>query len=114
MERRSSERIKADLGAEIILNNINYPGKIENISDEGLFVKVLSEDLTLDFHPGTIFKLIPELPSGKEICLECRVVWSEKDSIDGVTDNLGLRILETTPEYDEFVKSLYMSNTGIF
>ncbi|MHA2010672.1 MAG: PilZ domain-containing protein [Promethearchaeota archaeon] len=114
MQKRFSDRIKVDLEAEIILNNASYEGKIENICDEGIFMKVFPENCDIDFHPGTIFKLIPELPFGEAVSLDCKVIWSEKDAADGVTNNLGLQILEIPPEYDEFVKTLNTSQIGIF
>jgi hypothetical protein len=46
--------------------------------------------------------------------MDCKVVWSEKNALDGVTNNLGLQILEIPPQYDEFVKTLYMSHMGTF
>jgi hypothetical protein len=56
--------------------------------------------------------LKPELPSGETVTLDCKVVWSEKDKLDGVTNNLGLEILEIPPQYDAFVKTL-TANMGI-
>jgi hypothetical protein len=35
--KRFSDRMTVNLGAEIILNNTWYEGKIENISKEGIF-----------------------------------------------------------------------------
>ncbi|MHA2219367.1 MAG: PilZ domain-containing protein [Candidatus Hodarchaeales archaeon] len=114
MLKRFSDRIGVDLEAEIIFNNTSYEVKIENVSENGILIRAFPEDDSVDFHPGTIFKLKQELPSGEEVSMDCKVVWSEKDALDGVTNNLGLQILEIPPQYDEFVKTLYMSHMGTF
>jgi hypothetical protein len=114
MLKRFADRMEVDLEAEIILNNTSYKGKIENISEEGFFIKIFPRNCSIDFPMGIILKLIPELPSGESESLDCKVVWSEKDAADGVTNNLGLQILELPPHYDEFVKTLFSSHMGIF
>lgn len=114
MLKRFSDRMEIDLEAEIIFNNTSYEVKIENVSENGVLIRTFPEHDSIDFHPGTIFKLKPGLPFGEEISIDCKVVWSEKDALDDVTNNLGLEILEIPPQYDEFVKTLYMSHMGTF
>jgi hypothetical protein len=114
MLKRFVDRIGVDLEAEIIFYNKSYEVKIENLSENGFFIRTFPEHDSIDFHSGTIFKLKQELPSGEEVSMDCKVVWSEKNVLDGVTNNLGLQILELPPQYDEYVKTLYTSHMGIF
>ncbi len=113
MLKRFADRMNVELEAEIILNNERYEGKVENVSEEGVFLRTFPEHGSVDLHPGTIFELIPELPSGEAVSLDCEVIWSEQDAGDGATNNVGLKILEIPPQYDDFVKTLYSSNMGI-
>lgn len=113
MFKRFSDRMDIDLEAEITLNNESYAGKIENVSEEGCFLRTFPEHGFMDFHPGMIFELKPELPSGKAVSLDCRVVWLEKDASESVTNSAGLQFLESAPEFDEYVKTLFTSHMGI-
>jgi hypothetical protein len=110
MQRRFVDRIYVYLEAEIIFNNTSYEGKIENVSEKGVLIRTFPENCSVDFHPGTIFKLKQELPSGEEVSIDCKVLWSEKDKLDGISNNLGLEILEIPPQ----VKTLYSSHMRIF
>lgn len=114
MLKRFSDRMDVGLDADIILNNERYEGKIENVSDAGCFLRIFPEHGSIDLHPGTIFELKPELPSGKAVSLDCRVVWLEKNALDGAPNTIGLQFLELAPEYDEYVKTLFTSHMGIF
>ncbi|MHA2219382.1 MAG: PilZ domain-containing protein [Candidatus Hodarchaeales archaeon] len=114
MLNRFSGRMNVDLETEIIFNNTSYEAKIENVSEEGLLIRIYPEHGSVDFYPGTIIKLKLEIPSGEKVSIDCNVVWSKKDVLDAVTNNLGLQVLEIPPQYNEFVKTLFTSHMGIF
>lgn len=113
MNNRYSDRIPVELEAEVVLDNHGYEGKIENISDEGIFLKAFSDGISLDFTGGTIIQLKPDLPFGEQVELECRVVWSKKDKENRYTNEIGLEILNPPPSYDEYVKTLLGSQLGV-
>jgi hypothetical protein len=56
MMKRFSDRIEIDLEAKIIFNNKSYEVKIENVSENGFFIRTFPEHDSIDFHPGTIVK----------------------------------------------------------
>jgi hypothetical protein len=106
--KRFSDRIPVSLEAEVVFNNARFDGKIENLSEEGIFIRIFPENGSADFQSGTVFKLTSETVS-----LDSRVVWSEVDAPGNGANNIGLEILEKPPLYDEYVKTTFTANSGI-
>jgi hypothetical protein len=111
--KRFSDRIPVSLEAEVVFNNARFDGKIENLSEEGIFIRIFPENGSADFQSGTVFKLYIELPTSETVSLDSRVVWSEVDAPGNGANNIGLEILEKPPLYDEYVKTTFTANSGI-
>lgn len=112
--KRFSDRIHNDLKAKVILNRDRYESTIENFSENGMYVRTEPIKTAVDFKPDGILGLEFQIPSGEILELNCKVKWSSKVSSDILSENLGLEIAEISPMYDNFYKSLYMSNGGGF
>jgi hypothetical protein len=107
MERRRSRRIKIDLKAERISGNEKYGVFIENISENGIQMTTTASKEHIKFTAGTEIDLNFRLSSGETINLLCRVRWScLKIPTNGLTDSIGLEILDPPSKYVEFVRSL--------
>jgi hypothetical protein len=60
------------------------------------------------YNPGTDIDLKLELASGKAINLTCRVRWScLKTPPDGLTDSIGLEVIDPPLPYRNFVRALH-------
>ena len=108
MERRRSKRKVVHLEVEIISADKSYSGYIENISQSGIYVDTPSVDplnTSTRFTPGNEFELKFKAPSGVEIRIECRVVWSFKTAPQGLSKKLGLTIINPSEKYLEFYKN---------
>jgi hypothetical protein len=104
MERRRSKRIAVILDAEIILNEISYAGFIENISKEGIFMRILPAEKQIECTTGTKLELKIK-PTDEEILkLHCSVIWVEKISPDSLANNIGLEIINPSSEYEDLLK----------
>jgi hypothetical protein len=112
--RRFSDRVSVSIEADLVLNNKRLKGTIENISKDSLFFRVSSSSKDFDFSPGNFFDLEFTVPAGKEIVLKCGVVWSNKDPKNDSTFNLGLEIIESPIEYEDYYKDFYIDTIGLF
>ena len=110
MMGRLSERYLKEFKAKLILNRARYEATIENFSENGIKVITESKDTALDFLPDEAIDLEFEIPSGEVLSLHCKVKWSNKLSSDSLIQDIGLEITENSPEYEDFFKSLLISN----
>lgn len=113
-------RIPVEFEATIIYEKKEYEAVIENLSEEGMLVKANPAKVPIDFNPGTEIELEFELlsggtlrPSGERLKLHCRIIWSGKSSPDGLNKTIGLKIMEQSIQYEEFLKSLHIDYMGI-
>jgi hypothetical protein len=107
MEKRDAERIKVNLRAERISGNAQYGVFIENISEKGIQIIATTSREHKKYIPGTDLDLKFRLSSRKTLSLRCRVRWIySRIPPDGLTDSIGLEVINPPPEYAEFVKSL--------
>ena len=107
MMARLSERYLKEFKAKLILNRDRYEATIENFSENG--IKVIT-DIAVDFLPDEIIDLEFEIPSGEVLSLHCKVIWLSKVSSESLIQDVGLEITENSPEYEDFFKSLCISN----
>lgn len=110
MEKRS-KRIYVSLNTELIPESgKGYSGIITDLSEDGVgvCVQTFTTETTKDFITGTRLELRFQLHSGETINLYCEVVWlySYKLLSFRISNNIGVRILNSPPEYNEFLKTL--------
>ena len=106
-DRRRAKRIVIKLKAEIVTesqgSNIGY---LENLSEEGIYMISVPANPMIDFQPGTTFDLKFQLSSGQKLNLHCKVKWSFKTPPHGLTNSMGLEIIDPPEEYKELLKTL--------
>jgi hypothetical protein len=110
MMGRLSERVLKEFKAQLILNKERYDVVIENFADNGMKVRTEATNNNVNFLPDEIVDLEFEIPSGEMLNLNCKLIWSSKMSPDSLMQDIGLKINETSPMYEEFFKSLFMDN----
>ncbi len=106
MEKRYSKRIIVTLKAELISHGINYKGFIENVSENGLYIVTAPTETPASFIPDMPCEIKFQLPSGEALNLHCKVIWSYKTPPHGLTNSIGLEIIDPTSEYIESLKNL--------
>jgi hypothetical protein len=114
MVRRRSNRIPVEFEAELTSNGIRYEVVIENLSEDCIYIGPFPKKTTVDFPTGTTLELEFQLPSGETLNLHCKVIWSNKTTPNGLTNNLALEIIEIPLTYEEFFKTLFINTMGIF
>jgi hypothetical protein len=108
VERRRFKRIKVKLNAESISGDEKYGVFIEDISETGINMITTSLREHKKYSPGTEIDLKLYLSSGKSLDLRCRVRWSySKIPPNGLTDCIGIEIIDPPAQYIEFVRSLH-------
>ncbi len=96
MDKRRSNRIITRLKAVLIAYGIHYEGIIENISEEGLYMRTLPTDTPGCFVTGTPVELKFQRSEGEplDLHLSCKIIWSYKTPPYGLTDSIGLEIVD--------------------
>jgi hypothetical protein len=99
VEKRHSNRIVIGLKAEIISDDIHYEGVIENLSEDGICVITVPTENTIDFAPGAILQIKFQFLSEETLNLRCKVRWSSKNKPHGLTQKIGMEIID--PPWDK-------------
>ena len=133
MGKRHSKRIPVRLNAEIVPAGKNpagfidklsghgiawykYTGVIENLSGNGICIRVASSENGMDYTPGSRHKIKFQLLTKETLELHCEVVWSNKillrdfgsrKGIDPLTEYtaIGMKITIPTDEYKKLFKT---------
>ncbi len=104
MERRSSSRIVTTFDAEFSLEENNYTGVIENISEEGICMRFPSSTAPIEFTPGTELYLNIKPSPEETMNLHCVIRWSISISRDRLSGSAGMEIINPSAEYGELLK----------
>jgi hypothetical protein len=91
--------------AKLISDKV-YPAIVENLSGTGLYIRASSNKPTSDLTPGKTLKVNFNSDSGEEISILCRILWSYKTPPYGITDSLGMEVIDPLSNYEEFYKTL--------
>ena len=96
MNKRRSNRIITSLKAVLIAHGIHYEGIIENISEDGIYLRTLPTKTPGAFVPGTPVELKFQRSEGESLNLHlsCKIIWSYKTPPYGLTDSIGLEIVD--------------------
>jgi hypothetical protein len=110
---RLSERVLKEFKAQLVLNRERYDVVLENFADNGIKVRTEPTGTDINFLPDAIVDLEFEIPTGEMLNVNCKLIWSSKISSDSLIQDIGLKINETSPLYEEFYKSLFMDNMSL-
>ncbi|GBE01519.1 PilZ domain protein [bacterium BMS3Bbin06] len=107
MERRGSGRTTVSLRAERISGNTKRAVLIENISETGIHMITAPAKTAAKFKTGMEINLKFRLSSGETLNLRCKVRWAYAETPpDGLTDSVGLQIIDPPLRYREFVRTM--------
>lgn len=127
---RSVYRKIVSFKVELISGSSNLAGFIENLSDDGIYMKTSPAKAAVDFTPGKIFEVKFQPLFGETLCntqvckyhhtcvvkfqplfeealrLQCKIKWSYKTPPHGLTNSIGMEVIHPHPTYEEFLKNL--------
>jgi len=107
MEKRRGKRTTVHLKAERISGDEKYGVFIENISEKGIHMLAAHATVHTHYSAGKTIDVQFHIAHRKPLVLHCRVRWScPKVPPNGMTDSIGLEIIDPPPQYIEFVKTL--------
>jgi hypothetical protein len=112
-EKRSSQRIDVFLTGEFLINDNNVPALIENISFNGIYMKLSPDNSFVDLPVGQVYELEFKLSSGEVLNYNCTVKWSYKALPHNVVTCIGSEIMNPTKKYKEFLGSLFNPRENI-
>jgi hypothetical protein len=109
MEKRHSARIPVCLETKLISGSKSYTGVIGNLSKGGVYLETVPTKSATPFIPKTRLELKIQIPSKEIINLHCKVVWlhTKKTLPHGLTNCIGMEIINPPSEYKGFLKSLH-------
>lgn len=110
MKKKISKRFPTDLRGVIILDEKRYVGNLKNVSEEGICYLIsdcVYKNITII--PKKRVKVVFLNPSDKVLSLNCEIIWSDGPSIDSSKSYLGLKVIDPTQTYKDFVNTLEQS-----
>lgn len=93
--------------AELAHENFSYSGFIGNLTEDSIYMITFPSYSPVRLAPGTMLQLKLALPSKESICLQCRVAWSYKTPRHGLTQSIGLDIIDSFPNYRDLLNDLF-------
>lgn len=108
MERRYSKRTIIDLEAELISAGKSYIGLTGDLSENSIYMRNIPTKTAIDFNPETTFEMKFQPPSGETLNLQCETLWlySYKIPSRGLTNSMCMKIIDPSPKYKKFLKTL--------
>ncbi len=103
---RSCNRIIVSLNAEIILDDESIAGRIENLSEDGLYMIATPSKTSINFSPESKFTIKIHLASKETRTFLCKVKWSYKTPPHELTNSLGMEIIAPYAKYKDLLKAL--------
>jgi len=108
MEKRRYKRTTVYFKAERISGDEKYGVFIENISDKGIHMLATHAPVHAHYSRGKNIDVRFHIAHRKPLILRCRIRWScPKVPPNGLTDSIGLEILDPPRQYIEFVRTLH-------
>ncbi len=109
MEKRRSKRKQVDLlKVDVISEDANFSGVIENINEYGMHLIAASKKCEKSLIPESILELKFDPPLETRANLSCEIRWVHinKTPIHGLTYRMGMEILEYPADYNNLLTSL--------
>lgn len=105
-KKRAQVRYPVRLECELVEGNVAYPALIENISKDGLFMRVAYFNDMINYPPGSKMNLKILLSSGEKLDLHCREIWSEKNTSGSLIKLSGMKIIDPPKKLRDLLRSL--------
>ncbi len=104
--KRLSNRLVVSLVGEIVTKGTSNFVLIENLSENGLYMRTSPAGSAIDYGIGEKYEVKFKLPSGEMLNTHCNIIWSYKTPPHGSIKCIGFEIINPPPPYREFLTSL--------
>ena len=102
MTRRICDRIYVGLEAELFSFSSSHTAFIENISEYGMYAKLASDNNLDNNSQHLCINLRLKLPSGNSLKLNCKRVWSYKNTANSLIERIGFQVIDPPDDYKNF------------
>lgn len=109
MEQWRSTRVPVHFEAELSSRDKSYFGVIENFSEEGICMTTEPFQPAINFAPESPLELVFIPSSGEVLSLKCTARWYHETKPEGLTNSIGMEIVDSPPEYQEEFLYCYSS-----
>ncbi len=106
MDARQNKRFIVNFEAELIFRDAHIACSIENLSEFGIYIITSYSKTVSDFQPDTGIKLLFQFPNGERQCLDCKVKWHYKTPPHGVTNSVGMEVIDPPQSYLKSLNTL--------
>ncbi len=106
MERRQSFRKKINMSANLLASGEHHTVTINNLSIKGVSITTRPMTSSRAFSKEKLFQLKFKTLKGSSMDLQCRVKWSFKTPPVGLTDIMGLEIVNPPAEFETYFRTL--------
>ncbi len=96
-----------NMNAMLVSRSLNYKGIIKDFSDDGICIHIHADQNICELLNGMLFVVNFVPPSGEKIDLQCKVIRIHGQIPNALENIVGMKILETSQEYREFLKTLH-------
>lgn len=105
MDARRFKRAIVNIRAELLSVDKRLVVFIENLSEDGLYVTAPVK-ASFDFLVDMPIEIRFELPAGEKLNLHCLVKWAYRTPPHGLTNSVGMTIIDPPLKYVETLKAL--------
>ncbi len=95
-----------NLKAKLTSDSTVHPGIIENLSEDGLYVRAVSRKTPSDFVLGKLLRVDFRANSGDKICLLGKVKWAYKMPPNGLIYSLGIEVINSNGFMEKLLQVL--------
>jgi hypothetical protein len=106
IEKRLSNRLVVSLFGEIVTIGTSNLVLIENLSKNGLYMRISPSEAAIDYGIGEKYEVKFKLPSREILNLYCNIIWSYTTPPHGLIKCTGSEIINLSSKYKEFLKTL--------
>lgn len=106
LDLRKERRKIVNLKASLVSNTKKFSGIIENLSEDGLYLRAVPLDAASKLTPGEFFEIHLESKSGEDISVPGKLKWFYDTPPYGLTKSLGIEIDKENPEYHKLFNKL--------
>jgi hypothetical protein len=105
-ERRKYRRIIVSIVGNLYCDDKRYLCFIDNISEEGLHLRISPSKVKVILPPKKYIKLEFKVASGEKLELVCMKKWSYRTPPHGIIKCTGLKIINSPSGYKDFLNTL--------
>lgn len=105
-DKRLNKRKTVSLTANLLDNDIPYSGLIDNLSTDGMHMRLTPSNTAKNLSLNSNLKIEFKVSAKQSFLLSCRKKWAFNTPPHGVVKSVGLEITNPSIDFKNFVKTL--------